>query len=444
MYFYVISSLKDWKVNMWFSFDFVFLIYRISTFPERFIYRVIEFLQPYFTQDTYLMFDCLYDNNAECIDTFTLFQYLQENNIKSYYLINKNNKSFNKIKKLTKLKNVIVTNSENKLPLILLLSLLKVHTVVTSFGFEKTSKFKKFLYKNKRINYIYSDHGIFFMKNFPLNYYTSNRFNYFVVNNELETQMVLENSNWTEDKLIKNGLFRYDKLTKNKKVSQKEIFIMPTWRRYLSDLDFTDTEYFKSLDSLLSNEKLMKYTQENNVKIKIAFHHELVRRINQTDGIQFINKNINILDTTDISEQIPKTSLFITDFSSIAFDFMYLDIPVIFYRFDADLNKKTKEYESIDYAMSKDKYLYNCCYSEEDTVKTIIKYIQNGFILEDENKEKNKQFFTYISKNNICQNFVKIVESINKEKKNIAEEKFAGQSILRKIILTIKFLFGEF
>ena len=57
---------------MWFSFDLVFFIYRLSTFPERFMYKIVEFLQPYFKQDTYLMFDSLHDDNAECIDTFTL------------------------------------------------------------------------------------------------------------------------------------------------------------------------------------------------------------------------------------------------------------------------------------------------------------------------------------------------------------------------------------
>ena len=32
------------------------------------------------------------------------------------------------------------------------------------------------------------------------------------------------------------------------------------------------------------------------------------------------------------------SSLLITDYSSIAFDFMFLDTPVIFYKFDADVN----------------------------------------------------------------------------------------------------------
>lgn len=400
---------------MWLNFDVTFFIYRILQIPTKLFYKLIGYLQKYFKQDTYILYDCLYDDNAECIDTFTLFEYMQKNGIKSYYIVNKNNNAFEKIKKKTHLKNVIVTKSSRKLPLIVKLLLLRTHTVVSSFG-SLNNYFEKFIYESDKTSYVFSRHGISFLKLFSLNFYPPSKYNYFGVSNDLETKMVLENSNWTEDKLIKNGLFRFDKLIKRKDETQKEIFIMPTWRRYLRGVNFIRSDYFQTLNSLLSNEKLVKYTQDNNVKIKIAFHHELIRILRNTDDIQFTNKNVEFVEMTAISEQIPKTSLFITDFSSIVFDFMYLDIPVMFYRFDIDMDETQKDFESINYAMSKDKYLYNCCYSEEDTVKTIIKYIQNGFILEEENKEKNKQFYSYIERGNVCKNFVNIMDNINKNK----------------------------
>ncbi len=400
---------------MWFNTNLILLLHWISLIPTKLIYKLIELLQKYFKQDTYILFDCLYDDNAECIDTFTLFEYLQKNNIKSYYIVNKNNKAFDKIKKKTHLKNIIVTNSSKNLPFFINFILLKTHTVVSSFG-NLNNNFEKFIYKNNKINYVFSRHGISFLKLFSLNFYPPSEYNYFGVSNDLETKMVLDNSSWTEDKLIKNGLFRFDNLTKREDENQKEIFIMLTWRRYLKDTNFMRSDYFQYLDSLLSNEKLVKYAQENNVKIKITFHHELIRRIMQSDEIKFKNKNVEIVDMTEISKQIPKTSLFITDFSSIVFDFMYLDIPVMFYRFDIDMDETQKDFESITFAMNRDKYLYNCCYDENSAVETIIKYINNGFILEDENKEKNKQFFTYLERNNICKNFVKIIDNINKNK----------------------------
>lgn len=398
---------------MWFSFDLILLLYRISQVPMKLMYKLIGKLQTYFKQDTYILFDCLYDDNAECIDTFTLFEYLQKHNIKSYYIVNKNNKTYDKIKKKTNLKNVIVTKSSKNIPFWVNLLLLRTHTVVSSFG-NLNNYFEKFIYKNNKINYVFSRHGISFLKLFSLDFYPPSEYNYFGVSNDLETKMVLANSNWTEDKLIKNGLFRFDNLTKREDEQQKEIFIMPTWRRYLKGVNLLRSDYFQYLDSLLSNEKIVKFTQDNNVKIKIAFHHELIRRIMQNDEIKFKNKNVEIVDMTEISKQIPKTSLFITDFSSIVFDFMYLDIPVIFYRFDIDLNETQKDFESINFAMSRDNYLYNCCYDEESTVDTIIKYINNGFVLEDENKEKNKLFYTYLERNNVCKNFVKIMDNINK------------------------------
>ncbi len=403
---------------MWFSFDLVFFLYRLSKLPKNFIYKAIEFLQPYFKQDTYLLMDGL-DENSECIDTFTLFQYMQKNNIKSYYFVNKNNKTFEKIKRITNLKNIITTDAPNKVPFVLFCYLLKVHTVVTSFTLDWLLHFEQFLYKNKSINFVFSTHGLLFMKLFVVNWFRPDKYNYFVANNELETKMMTEDAgsaNWKESNIIKAGLFRLDNLYKRLDNENKEIFIMFTWRKYLNIENFFQSDYYLKISSLLNNENLLKFAKQNNIKIKLALHHHLILNLKTTRYDYFKNNNVEIVEISNISEQIPKTSLFITDFSSIAFDFMYLDIPVIFYRFDADLDEKIKEYESIDYAMSKDKYLYNCCYSEKDTVKTIIRYIQNGFILEGEFKEKNKQFFTYAPKNNICRKFVEIAEKLNEER----------------------------
>ena len=257
------------------------------------------------------------------------------------------------------------------------------------------------------------------MKLFPVKcLYTPSRFNYFVTSNALEENMLIDDAGWSINSLIRNGFLRFDKLKKTTISEKKEIFMMFTWRKYLNSNNFFEADYFSKINSLLNNDKFIKLVKKNNIKIKFGLHHHLVKRLclNKHEFNFLNNINVEMVEMTEISEQIPKTSLFITDFSSIVFDFMYLDIPVIFYRFDADLDEKIRKIESINYAMSKDKYLYNCCYSEEDTVKTIIKYIQNGFILEEENKEKNKQFFTYASKNNICKHFVEIIEMMNKEK----------------------------
>ena len=60
------------------------------------------------------------------------------------------------------------------------------------------------------------------MKLFVVYLSNPNKFNYFIVNNELETQMITKDtksSNWDEDKLIKAGLFRLDNLHKKNKIN---------------------------------------------------------------------------------------------------------------------------------------------------------------------------------------------------------------------------------
>ena len=94
---------------------------------------------------------------------------------------------------------------------------------------------------------------------------------------------------------------------------------------------------------------------------------------------------------------------------------MYLNIPVIFYRFDADVDYSDPlNKESLLSAKKEDEKLYNCFYNLNDTITKIDYYIANNFELEKENKEKNKRIFWENKKN--CETLKTYIEK-RKEKK---------------------------
>lgn len=52
------------------------------------------------------------------------------------------------------------------------------------------------------------------------------------------------------------------------------------------------------------------------------------------------SKNVKVVNTGDIHEYLTRCSVMITDYSSVAFDFAYMNKPVLYYQFDYDEFRK--------------------------------------------------------------------------------------------------------
>ena len=87
---------------------------------------------------------------------------------------------------------------------------------------------------------------------------------------------------------------------------------------------------------------------------------------------------------------------------------MYLDIPVIFYRFDDDIKyPDERDNQNAASAKSKDDQLYNCLYSKNDVINKIEFYIKNDFKLEPEFKDINNNIFW--ERSDICKHLYEII-----------------------------------
>ena len=65
-------------------------------------FALIETFQKEVEQDTYLLMDNLYEEHASCIDTYSLFLYLKQNNYKAKYVIYEKNPLYNELKEKNK------------------------------------------------------------------------------------------------------------------------------------------------------------------------------------------------------------------------------------------------------------------------------------------------------------------------------------------------------
>lgn len=212
-----------------------------------------------------------------------------------------------------------------------------------------------------------------------------------------ERESFLKNDyNYGEDIVQALGLPRHDYLKNDDK---KQILIIPTWRKNLrgSKGVFSNSDYFKSLNEILHDETFINIAKENGYKIVFKPHPELEKDVDE---------NLRYLDLFDIDERIEivtdvsyqklfnESSLLITDFSSVFFDFTYLKKPIIYYQPNDDYHyeKDYFDYETMG---------FGDVINEKDVLLDKIRfYLTNGCIMEDKYKNRANTFFKYHDGNN--------------------------------------------
>lgn len=376
---------------------------KFVSFPNRYARRIQSdiyknYIEKYKnTPREIILFDCLYDKYAEAIDAFTLFKYLQNQGIASKYFLLKENK-LSKSSEIELYKdNIILIDTPDDIFFRYSDEIAKSKYIITSFGL--ASVCNKLLRGLPFLKSIFIDHGVMFFKDWVVSLYNPEKFDLILCPSRRTEKFYLEKKIWSKESLLYSGIPRWDNLKKIPH-EKKRILIFFTWRKSFKHSKLNRKQYMNCLQAFVSNEKLQSLLKQYNVEINLCVHHTIY-----ACRFLFNIDNINILDSYEISKEILKTDLLITDYSSVCFDFMYLDVPVIFYRFDSNVVYKNRDdRRALKSCREKDKYLYNCFYQGEvdKVIDKIEHYIKNGFELESENIEKNKQFF-YHRDNKNCE-----------------------------------------
>lgn len=204
-----------------------------------------------------------------------------------------------------------------------------------------------------------------------------------------ESQSFRDGGYGYDGRIIQNlGFPRFDNLKRN---DNKQILIIPTWRKNLSENEylFKDSQYFYNLNSFLNNAKLLKMCDEG-YKIVFKPHPELNKFIALFD----IPKEIHVSFDESYQELLNNSSVLITDYSSVFFDFAYLKKPVIYYHPNDDYHyeKSYFDYDIMGFG--------DVAKSESDLVDKLDDYVKNDCQMEEEYQKRVDEFFTHIDKNN--------------------------------------------
>ncbi len=207
------------------------------------------------------------------------------------------------------------------------------------------------------------------------------------------------------------GLARFDNLYKNiGKPTKPHILFMPTWRMkytHYTEKQFLKSEYYRECMKLINDRKLDAFLGENGLKLVFYTHIEMQKFIHlfKTDL-----KNVIILDAESavVEDLLIESRVMITDYSSVFFDFSYLDKPVIYFLFDNDENEAASK--NMWFTYEKDA-LGPCFYDEEKMVD----YILNMDMSKPEKlyAQRNAETFNLKDDKNCERNYEAILSLIN-------------------------------
>ena len=221
-----------------------------------------------------------------------------------------------------------------------------------------------------------------------------------------EKEIIAKANRRYANKIFVTGLCRYDTLV-DESSNENIVLVMPTFRKWLRDLGrvknsddlFMQTGYYKKWMGFINNKKLDDELKKNNARMIFFPHREmqLLARNFKSDS-----KNIKIgkPGEYDVQELLKKAKILITDYSSVIFDFVYMDKPVVFYQFDQ------KDFFSKHYSSSGKEYPFgNTCVNEDNVVDDVIKIMRRKYVMEPKYKRMADDFYAFRDTCNCERNF---------------------------------------
>jgi len=279
------------------------------------------------------------------------------------------------------------------------------------------SKMKSFKKKIKAKK-IFLQHGIIGTKNMVSNYGNfENGFcvDEFIVSSDKEKEIVVNEFKYKSKHVHVTGLSRFDELFNNNTKVKRQLLIIPTWRDWITTaVDFTETEFYKRYTELISSKKLLNLSKKYQFSIVFCLHPNMQEysQLFPND----IENNVKIVKQGDVSVQklLKESCLMITDYSSVGFDFSFLNKPVIYYQFDREKFIGDKGSH-----INLDKELPGkICYELESLLELIKEYCDNNFKNPDQYKERSNKFIKYKDQSS-CERIFKVVKNAKKSSDRI-------------------------
>lgn len=250
------------------------------------------------------------------------------------------------------------------------------------------------------IDFVFLQHGV--TQNDVSTAFNAIKIDTFVAASDVEAEGIAADGNGFKlsyREVFSSGFPRHDALVEVRAVEQDCIVIMPTWREYLAGSyagsgmartvndAFLNSQYLREWREVLNSIDLKRLASSQGKNVVFIPHPEI---INYLDAFE-VPEYIEILQGDgSIQEILRRTAIYITDYSSVAFDAAFMGRPSIYFQFD-EVDFYSRHY-------MRGYFDYRChgfgpvvCSREELLDKARSLLVDPHF--DDEYKERRKQFF---------------------------------------------------
>ena len=235
-----------------------------------------------------------------------------------------------------------------------------------------------------------------------------------------ERQAIIDGRyNMTADQCVITGLPRFDALYDDRK---KQLLVLPSWRKSIKGAyddktssvyydGFVNTDYYKFYNGLINDERLLAKMREKGYTGLFCLHP-----IFRKQAVDFQKNDVFAINEGFINynKVFAESSVMVTDYSTIAFDFAYLKKPIVYTQFDKEEFYKTQTYDKGFFEYERDGF-GPVCYDLDSAVDALIKIIdkdcKNDYI------DRVTNFFVNIDKNNSKRVIDAVLADSKKEEK---------------------------
>ncbi|AVW09249.1 hypothetical protein DA077_01215 [Lactiplantibacillus paraplantarum] len=144
--------------------------------------------------------------------------------------------------------------------------------------------------------------------------------------------MAVSDLGYAGNEVAVTSIARFDSLFKDDWPLKRQLLVIPTWYDWITnDEIFKKSEYLERYRELLFDFRLRKFAECYQMKIVFCLHPNMESCVDY-----FKDAPVTIIHQgkADVQILIKESTMMLTDYSSVAFDFSFLHRPVLYYQVD--------------------------------------------------------------------------------------------------------------
>lgn len=263
---------------------------------------------------------------------------------------------------------------------------------------------------------VFLQHGVLYNAvPLPALYAASGIHDLFVTASAWERAFVQRTFGYPDGVVQTLGLCRFDALHRAEQPERLVLF-MPTWREWLCAGDAPEalctSDYFLRISALLQSPRLHSLLERFDCRLVFYPHYAMQGRL---DAFRpFADARIVIADCAhyEVQTLLLRSAVLITDYSSVFFDFAYLQKPEIFYQFDAGRFHR-EHYPAGDFDFTRDAF-GPVATTEAETLDALERVLESGCVMPEKYRARVSGRFAYHDNQNCARNYKAIRNLVSK------------------------------